>query len=128
MQAVRERLPNRRSAETWDIEGGDMTDTAAAQAPSEPVSLAPPEADAEPEAAPEKTARERVIDHLTDSEGDQTIAQIMQGTGLDRGLVDSTLCRAVQRGLVERVGQALYKLAPPKPKPPTEARTAAAGH
>jgi hypothetical protein len=103
-----------------------MTDIHAADAPAAPVQPVPPEAaapsapapDVEPDETPDtRTARERVIDHLEDTEGPQTVAAIMQGAGLDRGLLDSTLTRAVQRGLIERVAQGLYRLAPSKPKP-----------
>jgi hypothetical protein len=110
-----------------------MNDTTTGQVPAEPVpaaldaTLAPeaaPAPDAEPvpgatptpEAAPPepaedgvaKTARERIIDHFADSDDpDQTVQQIMAGTGLNRNLADSTLSRAVDAGLIERVGQAL---------------------
>jgi hypothetical protein len=100
-----------------------MTDTIATEVPTEPVQPIPeaaapsaPAPDIEPDETPDtRTARERILDHFVDCEGDQNVAQIMAGTGLDRGLVDSTLTRAVQRGLIERVSQGVYRLAPPPP-------------
>jgi hypothetical protein len=41
----------------------------------------------------------------------------MAGTGLNPNLTDSTLSRAVDVCLVERLGQGLYRLAPPKVAP-----------
>jgi hypothetical protein len=72
-------------------------------------------ADVEPDTDDTRTARQKILDHFEDSEGDQTVTQIMVGTGLNRNLTDSTLSRAVDAGLVERVGQGLYRRAPPKP-------------
>jgi len=59
-----------------------------------------------------------VLDHLTDSEGPQTVAEIIQGTGLSRNTAEQAIHRAAQAGQIERVGVGLYKLAPPKPPPP----------
>jgi hypothetical protein len=74
-------------------------------------------ADAEPETEDTRTARQKILDHFQDTEGAQTAAQIMAGTGLNRNLTDSTLSRAVDAGLIERVGQGLYRRVPPKAKP-----------
>ena len=69
-----------------------MTDTIATEVPTEPVQPIPeaaapsaPAPDVEPDETPDtRTAREKVLSHLEDTEGPQTVAQIMQGTGLDR--------------------------------------------
>ncbi len=98
-----------------------MTDTAAAEAPAEsvpPEAAAAPAPEAEPETDDTRSARERVIDHLTDSEGPQTVAEIIQGAGLSRNTAEQAIHRAAQAGQIERVGVGLYKLAPPKPPPP----------
>src|SRR5712672_2190961 len=98
-----------------------MTDTAAAEAPAESVPLeaaAAPAPEAELETEVNKRAREKVLDHLTDSEGPQTVAEIIQGTGLGRNTAEQAIHRAAQAGQIERVGVGLYKLAPPKPPPP----------
>src|SRR5258708_2952666 len=94
-----------------------MTDTAAAEN-AEPV---PPALDAAP--APEvetednRAARQKVLDHLTDSEGPQTVAEIIQGTGLIRNTAEQAIFRAVQSEQIERTAPGVYKLAPPKPLP-----------
>src|SRR5258708_29990092 len=97
-----------------------MTDTAAAEN-AEPV---PPALDAAP--APEvetednRAARQKVLDHLTDSEGPQTVAEIIQGTGLIRNTAEQAIFRAVQAGQIERTAPGTYKLAAPKPpRPPS---------
>src|SRR5712672_3978981 len=98
-----------------------MTDTAAAEAPAEsvpPEAAAAPAPEAELETEVNKSAREKVLDHLTDSEGPQTVAEIIQGTGLSRNTAEQAIHRAAQAGQIERVGVGLYKLAPPKPPPP----------
>src|SRR5258708_20837351 len=59
-----------------------------------------------------------MLDHLIDSEGPQTVAEIIQGTGLIRNTAEQAIFRAGQAGQIERVGVGLYKLAPPKPPPP----------
>jgi hypothetical protein len=98
-----------------------VTDTAATEAPAESV---PPEAAPAPEAELEtevnKSAREKVLDHLTDSEGSQTVAEIIQGTGLIRNTAEQAIFRAVQAGQIERTAPGTYKLAAPKPpRPPS---------
>jgi hypothetical protein len=61
-----------------------------------------------------------VLDHLTDSEGEQTVAQIIQGTGLSRNTCEQAIFRAVQSEQLQRVSQGVYRLAPPKPPAPTK--------
>src|SRR5712672_3146732 len=98
-----------------------MSDTGTGEAPAEaapPEAAAAPASEAEPETDDTRSARERVIDHLTDSEGPQTVAEIIQGTGLIRNTAEQAIFRAGQAGRIERVGVGLYKLAPPKPPPP----------
>ena len=101
-----------------------MTDTVAAETPAEPaMPPVPPEAAAAP--APEaeaetddtRTARQKVIDHLTDTEGEQTVAEIIQGTGLIRNTAEQAIFRAVQSEQIERTAPGTYRLAPPKPLP-----------
>jgi hypothetical protein len=96
-----------------------VTDTAAAEAPAESV---PPEAAPAPEAELEtevnKSAREKVLDHLTDSKGPQTVAEIIQGTGLISNTAEQAIFRAVQAGQIERTAPGTYKLAAPKPPRP----------
>ena len=61
-----------------------------------------------------------MIDHLTDSEGPQTVAEIIQGTGLIRNTAEQAIFRAVQAGQIERTAPGTYKLAAPKPpRPPS---------
>src|SRR5260370_13709890 len=83
----------------------------------------PPAPPAEPEGEPERednrTARQRVLDHLTDSEGPQSVSEIIQGTGLSRNTCEQAIFRAVQSEQIERVSQGVYRLAPPKPLPPS---------
>jgi hypothetical protein len=93
-----------------------MSDTAGA----EPV---PPEAapapDVESETNDTRTARQKVLDHLTDSEGPQSVSEIIQGTGLSRNTCEQAIFRAVQSEQIERVSQGVYRLALPKPFPPS---------
>src|SRR5258708_29187619 len=97
-----------------------VTDTTAAEAPAESV---PPEAAAAP--APEadletevnKSARERVIDHLTDSEGPQSVEQILAGTALNRNACEQAIFRAKKAEQIIWVAPGVYALAPPKPLP-----------
>src|SRR5712672_2024566 len=92
---------------------------AAAEAPAETASPAPPEAAAAP--APEtddtRSARERVIDHLTDSEGPQSVEQILAGTGLNRNACEQAIFRAKKAEQIIWVAPGVYALAPPKPPP-----------
>ena len=94
-----------------------MTDTAATEV-AEPA----PEAAAAPahevESEDNRTARQKVLDFLEDTEGQQTVAQIIAGTGLVRNTAEQAIFRAVQSEQIERVAQGTYKLARPKPKPP----------
>ena len=100
-----------------------MTDTAAAEAPAEsvpPEAAAAPAPEAELETEVNKSAREKVLDHLTDSEGSQTVAEIIQGTGLIRNTAEQAIFRAVQAGQIERTAPGVYRLAAPKPpRPPS---------
>jgi hypothetical protein len=100
-----------------------VTDTAAAEAPAEsvpPEAAAAPTPEAELETEVNKSAREKVLDHLTDSEGPQTVAEIIQGTGLIRNTAERAIFRAVQAGQIERTAPGTYKLAAPKPpRPPS---------
>ena len=99
-----------------------MSDTVTGEAP-EAAPPKPPAPPAEPEGEPERednrTARQRVLDHLTDSEGPQTVTEIIQGTGLSRNTCEQAIFRAVQSEQIERVSQGVYRLAPPKPLPPS---------
>jgi hypothetical protein len=72
---------------------------------------------ADDETADGRTYRQRILDAFEDNEGDLTVVQIMQDTGLSRNAVDSTLSVMVKRGLVLRVAQGLYRRAPPAPTP-----------
>jgi hypothetical protein len=100
-----------------------VTDTAAAEAPAEsvpPEAAAAPAREAELETEVNKSAREKVLDHLTDSEGPQTVAEIIQGTGLIRNTAEQAIFRAVQSGQLKRTAPGVYKLAAPKPpRPPS---------
>src|SRR5258706_3574140 len=97
-----------------------MSDTATGEAPAE---AAPPEAAAAPAPAPEaepddtRSARERVIDHLTDSEGPQSVEQILAGTGLNRNACERAIFRAKKAEQIIWVAPGVYALAPPKPLP-----------
>jgi hypothetical protein len=101
-----------------------VTDTAAAEAPAESV---PPEAPAAPapeveskvESEDNRTAREKVLDHFADCDDpDQSVAQIIQGTGLSRNTCEQAIFRAAQSEQLQRVSQGVYRLAPPKPPSP----------
>ena len=91
-----------------------MTDTAAAEAPAKFV---PPEAAEPEEAAPEKTARERILDFLEDTEGPQSVEQILAGTGLNRNACEQAIFRAKKAEQIIWVAPGVYALAPPKPLP-----------
>ena len=122
-----------------------MTDAVPIEEPVPPV----PEAVAEVEAAPPEAAvpasaevpaaalfeiehpigpvRQGVLDHLVDSEGPQTVAQIIAGLGnYSRGTIESAIKREFDAGRIERVAPGTYRLAlprpaePPKPAPPSE--------
>ena len=97
-----------------------MTDTAAAEAPAEsvpPEAAAAPAPEAEPETDDTRSARERVIDHLTDSEGPQSVEQILAGTGLNRNACEQAIFRAKKAEQIIWVAPGVYALAPPKPLP-----------
>src|SRR5260370_28621863 len=99
-----------------------MSDTATGEAPAEaapPEAAAAPAPETEPETDDTRTAREKVLDHFADSEGDQTVTQIIEGTGLSRNTAEQAIYRAVQSGQLERVAQGTYRLAPPKPLAPS---------
>jgi hypothetical protein len=97
-----------------------MSDTATGEVPVEPVPSAQREAAPAPPAEPEvesednRTARRRVLDFLEDTEGPQTVAEIIQGTGLIRNTAEQAIFRAVQAGQIERTAPGTYKLAAPK--------------
>ncbi len=101
-----------------------MTDTTAAEAPAEsvpPEAAAAPAPETEPEVESEdnRTAREKVLDHFADSDDpDQSVAQIIQGTGLSRNTCEQAIFRAAQSEQLQRVSQGVYRLAPPKPPSP----------
>ena len=103
-----------------------MTDTTAtpAEAPTEPVPPAPSEAaaapapDAEPETDDGRSVRQKLLDHLADTEGPQTVAQILEGTGVNRNALEQALYRATRAEQIERVAPGTYRLAPPKPPAP----------
>jgi len=111
---------------------------AAASAPAAaPAAPAPPEtaAPASPEANgrahveveyPIGSTRQRILDHFLDSEGDQTVAQILAAMppGTSRNTLESGLRREHESGRLLRVAPGVYRLAPPKrpgqPAPPPE--------
>jgi DNA-binding IclR family transcriptional regulator len=72
-----------------------------------------PAPEAEAETDDTRTARQKVIDHLTDTEGEQTVAEIIQGTGLIRNTAEQAIFRAVQSEQIERTAPGTYRLAPP---------------
>src|SRR5262245_43423107 len=118
-----------------------MTDVATTEAPIEHVSLAP-DVTSEVETAPPEAAeasgvpalervlpkiehpigavRQAVLDHLLDSEGPQTVAQIIAGLGNhSRGTVETSIKREFDAGRIERVAPGTYALAEPKPAKPS---------
>jgi hypothetical protein len=80
-----------------------------------------------PEAEPGKSVREAVLDHLLDTveSGPQSIQQIVEATKVDRNGVDQALHRLCEAGDALRVDRGTYKLAPPKPRPPSKPETPA---
>jgi hypothetical protein len=71
--------------------------------------------------------RQGVLDHLIDSDGPQTVAQIIAGLGnYSRGTVEAAVLRELRSGRIERVAPGTYRLAPakpaepPKPEPPPD--------
>src|SRR5258708_31938071 len=109
-----------------------MSDTATGEAPAEAAppeaAAAPaPEAEPAPPAEPEvesednRTAREKVLDHFADCDDpDQSVAQIIQGTGVSRNTCEQAIFRAAQSEQLQRVSQGGYRLSPPKPPSPPE--------
>ena len=99
-----------------------MSDTAITEVPAEPMPPAPPEAAAatapEVESEDNRTARQRVLDHLTDSEGEQSVEQILAGTGLNRNACEQAIFRAKKAEQIIWVAPGVYALAPPKPSKP----------
>jgi hypothetical protein len=60
--------------------------------------------------------RQGVLDHLIDSEGPQTVAQIIAGLGnYTRGTIEAAILREYRSGRIERVAPGTYRLAPAKP-------------
>src|SRR5712672_3348334 len=97
-----------------------VTDTPAGGAPAEsvpPEAAAAPAPEAERETEVNKSARERVIDHLTDSERPQSVEQILAGTGLNRNACEQAIFRAKKAEQIIWVAPGVYALAPPKPLP-----------
>jgi hypothetical protein len=82
----------------------------------------PPEADAPvlPEIEyPIGPTRQGVLDHMLDSEGDQTVAQIVAGLGnVSRNTAETAIRREYEAGRLLRVAPGVYRLAPPKPLEP----------
>jgi hypothetical protein len=74
-----------------------------------------------PDDAP-RSARELALDHLLDSDGPQTVAEIVAGSGVDRNSVDQALHRLIGAEEIERVAKGTYRIAPPKPKAPERVR------
>jgi hypothetical protein len=122
-----------------------MSDTAIGEAPAELDAVPPAPETAELEEAavsaetPDQVAapeiehpigplRQALLDHLLDSQGPQTVAQIIAGVGnYSRNTVEGCLRRSHAAGEIERVGPGTYVLAkpkptpsPPKPSPPLE--------
>jgi hypothetical protein len=63
--------------------------------------------------------RQGVLDHLIDSDGPQTVAQIIAGLGnYARGTIEAAVLREYRSGRIERVAPGTYRLAPPKPPEP----------
>jgi hypothetical protein len=106
-----------------------------AVAPAEKVAEAAPEGDA-PVAAPEivysnGSASELVVDHFTDSEGDQSMNQIKAALPhIDPNTIESAVRRLWERGRLLKIRPGVYRLAPsetppehPKPVPPPQAAT-----
>jgi hypothetical protein len=54
---------------------------------------ASPQADVDIETEDTRTARQRILDHLEDTEGPRHVTAICTGTGLDRSVVDPVLSR-----------------------------------
>jgi predicted transcriptional regulator of viral defense system len=83
------------------------------------------------EAPDRRIARERILDHVAHSEGEQTTAQIRACTGLSRAVVDPLLSRLTKQGALERVTSATYRLVRRKPAPealPLPEQRVCAGH
>jgi hypothetical protein len=99
-----------------------MTDTTAGEVPGEPVPPAQTEAAAAPapevESEDNRSAREKVLDFLTDTEGPQSVSEIIAGTGLSRNTCEQAIFRVVQSEQLQRVSQGVYRLVPPKPPSP----------
>jgi len=68
--------------------------------------------------------RRSVLDHLADTEGPQSVAQILAAmpAGTTRGSGESAIRREWEADRIERVGAGLYVLG--KPKPPKQAKPA----
>ena len=95
----------------------DAGEQAAAPVTPEAAAASAPEAEAETD--DNRTAREKVLDHFADCDDpDQSVAQIIAGTGLSRNTCEQAIFRAVQSEQLQRVSQGVYRLAPPKPPSP----------
>ena len=96
----------------------DAGEQAAAPVTPEAAAASAPEAEAETD--DNRTAREKVLDHFADCDDpDQSVAQIIAGTGLSRNTCEQAIFRAVQSEQLQRVSQGVYQLAPPKPLAPS---------
>jgi hypothetical protein len=117
-----------------------MTDAAASEVPAEPAPLvqpasddteapsarvpaagAPAEMPADAPALPEiehpiGPTRQAVLDHMLDSEGDQSMAQIIAGVGnASRNTVETAVRREYESGRLLRISPGVYRLAPRNP-------------
>jgi hypothetical protein len=89
-----------------------VTDTAATEVaePASPEAAAAPAPEAEPETDDTRSARERVIDHLTDSKGPQSVERILAGTGLNRNACEQAIFRAKKAEQIIWVAPGLQEL------------------
>ena len=89
-------------------------------APAEPVAASPSAERALPEIEhPIGPIRQAILDHLVDSEGPQTVAQIIAGLGnYSRSTVEVAVLRELRSGRIERIAPGTYRLAPAKPPEP----------
>jgi hypothetical protein len=73
------------------------------------AAAATPAPDGEP-----RSAREFILDHFADTAdaGPQSIAQLVEATGVDRNTIDQALHRMIAGNEIVRVDRGLYKLAP----------------
>src|SRR5258708_19102518 len=107
-----------------------MSDAAMAEELIEPVPPMPPAPEAAAPVAervlpeiehPVGPLRQKIIDHFVDSEGDQSMAQIIAGLGgtVSRNTIESAVRREYEAGRLVRVSPRVYRLAPPPALNPT---------